>query len=64
MTISKSNADFCERCGARKPLSLGTYPLCEDCDKLEQEAIQKGERWADEHEGNGYPSGTIGSETR
>ena len=51
---------FCPNC--EKPNQFGE--LCIACSRDEQEAIDAGERWADEGEGNGYPFGTIGAETR
>jgi NMD protein affecting ribosome stability and mRNA decay len=51
---------FCPNCG--RPNQFGD--LCISCQRDEQEAIDAGERWADEHEGNGYLPGTIGAETR
>lgn len=51
---------FCPNC--ERPNQFGE--LCAACERDEQEAIAAGERWADEREGNGYPMGTIGAETR
>jgi hypothetical protein len=39
--------------------------VCQSCrDEQERLAEEEGQRWADEREGNGYPTGTIGAETR
>lgn len=51
---------FCPNC--EKPNQFGE--LCIACSRDEQEAIDAGERWAEEGERNGYPFGTIGAETR
>ena len=33
-------------------------------DFANDQAEREGQLWADEHDGSGYPSGTIGAETR
>jgi hypothetical protein len=63
-------------CGCREPFTekeLAYYAeldsdvdtcLCAICEREERDADDEADRWADEHECNGYPFGTIGAETR
>jgi|SRR6185312_1562643 len=69
---AKSNASpigFCEICQKSTDTQIhGGVEVCRqhvsEADWNDRIADEEGERWADEREGNGYPSGSIGAATR